>query len=111
MRAKFCIAAAFALAGLAAAAPVAKAATLSGGVVPADMREALVSVDKVAYRRCHWRRGVKRCRWYDDDDDDDRAPRRYRPEPYYERDANRIPFGTSRWWEQMEREDRAGRRR
>jgi hypothetical protein len=27
---------------------------------------------------------------------------------YYEMDANKLPFGSSRWWEQMMREGRLG---
>jgi len=27
---------------------------------------------------------------------------------YYERDANKLPYGTPRWWEEMLRENRAG---
>ena len=27
---------------------------------------------------------------------------------YYERDANKLPIGTTRWWDEMLRENRAG---
>jgi hypothetical protein len=29
--------------------------------------------------------------------------------PYYVHDANQLPFGSQRWWEQMSREGRLGR--
>ena len=34
----------------------------------------------------------------------------YRPGPYWERNANKLPYGTGIWWEQMDREGRGGRR-
>ena len=30
------------------------------------------------------------------------------PDPYIERDSNRLPFGSAIWWDQMLRENRAG---
>ena len=30
------------------------------------------------------------------------------PEPYVERDANKMRFGSAQWWEQMRREGRLG---
>ena len=32
----------------------------------------------------------------------------FKPDGHVERDANRLPFGSSLWWEQMMRESRAG---
>lgn len=34
----------------------------------------------------------------------------YAPTYYYERWADRLPYGTSSWWQQMDREQRGGRR-
>jgi hypothetical protein len=31
-----------------------------------------------------------------------------KPDGYVERDANRLPFGSALWWDQMLRENRAG---
>ena len=31
-----------------------------------------------------------------------------RPDGYVERDVNKLPFGSSLWWDQMLRENRAG---
>jgi hypothetical protein len=61
--------------------------------------------ENVAYRRCWWHRGHRHCRWYGS---------RYRgygygyygplyPEAYR--------TGSSRWWQEMDREDRGGRGR
>lgn len=33
---------------------------------------------------------------------------RYQDPGWYEHDANKLPFGSMRWWEQMRREDRLG---
>ena len=63
-----------------------------------------LGVEKVNYRRCWTRNGVTRCRWVEED----RYVRGYRARPrYQEYDANRLPYGTRRWWDQMEREERA----
>jgi hypothetical protein len=64
----------------------------------------------VAYRRCWWRHGHRHCRWYD-------APYRsegyipYRGEGYYYGPTlpEAYPVGSSRWWQEMDREDRGGR--
>ena len=64
----------------------------------------------VAYRRCWWRQGHRHCRWYD-------APYRgdgyypYRGEGYYYGPTlpEAYPVGSSRWWQEMDREDRGGR--
>jgi hypothetical protein len=39
-----------------------------------------------------------------------RAARKREPSAgtYYERDANKLPYGTWTWWEQMDREGRGG---
>jgi hypothetical protein len=66
----------------------------------------------VAYRRCWWRYGQRHCDWYG-------AP--YRGYGYYPSRGYRgyygpnlpeaYPLGSSRWWEEMDREDRGGRGR
>ena len=58
-----------------------------------------IGVQSVAGRSCWRRHGRLHCT--------SRARSR-RTSEYYERDANALPFGTSRWWEQMLRENRAG---
>jgi hypothetical protein len=58
------------------------------------------NLDPVAYRNCWWRHGVRHCRYY-------RGARSYGysgphvPEAY--------PAGSSRWWQEMDRQDRGGR--
>jgi hypothetical protein len=53
----------------------------------------------VAERHCGWQQGRRHCR-----------ARGYQRQTsdYYVRDADKLPFGTSLWWEQMLRENRAG---
>jgi hypothetical protein len=64
-----------------------------------------VGWERVALRRCWQRGGVRHCRSY-------RGVQVYRYRngngDYYEHDANRLPYGTARWWDQMLRENRAG---
>jgi hypothetical protein len=73
------------------------------GYVPAVRGEA-AGWQRVALRRCG-QRGARHCRSY-------RAGRVYGYRKgysdYYEHDADRLPYGTSRWWDQMLRENRAG---
>jgi len=64
----------------------------------------------VAYQRCWWRHGQRHCRRYD-------AP--YGGYGYYPYRGNgsyygptlpeAYPPGSSRWWQEMDREDRGGR--
>jgi hypothetical protein len=60
------------------------------------------SLDRVAYRNCWWRHGVRHCRYH-------RSGRSYGytgphlPEAY--------PTGSTRWWQEMDRQDRGGRGR
>ena len=106
MRINLSIATMFAAIGLTMMARGTDAAPISSNVQAATSTEA-TAVENAAYRRCWRRNGVTCCRWYGEG-----RLRGYRARPrYYEYDANRLPFGTSRWWEQMEREGRAGRRR
>jgi len=55
----------------------------------------------VAYRRCWWRHGHRHCKLYDGS---------YRGYGYYGPNLpEAYPTGSSRWWEEMDREDRGGR--
>jgi hypothetical protein len=64
----------------------------------------------VAYRRCWWQGGNRHCRWYG-------APYRgygsypYPGGGYYYGPTlpEAYPAGSSRWWQEMDREDRGGR--
>lgn len=70
----------------------------------AAAREASL-VDKTASRRCWWRDGQRHCvrvggsRAYG-----------YRSQgsDYYEHIPEKLPYGSSSWWDQMVRENRAG---
>jgi len=66
-----------------------------------------VGWERVALRRCWQRGGVRHCRSYR------RGPAYGYHNgngngDYYEHDADRLPFGSSRWWDEMMRENRAG---
>jgi len=64
-----------------------------------SLEEAGQRLERVAARRCWRQEGRRYCRGY-------RAQRQ--TSGYYEHDPDRLPFGTSRWWEEMLRENRAG---
>ena len=61
------------------------------------------SVSSAASRHCRWYKGQRLC-----------PPSRANPGDgfiggdYYEHDANKLPFGTERWRDQMRRENRLG---
>ena len=63
------------------------------------------SVDAIAYRRCLWRDGRRYCPPFN-------GARAYgfgsRSTDYYQHDADKLPFGTRRWRDQMRRENRLG---
>jgi len=59
-----------------------------------------VALERVAARRCWWEQGRRHCR--------PRTSARQTGDDYYVRDADKLPIGTSRWWEEMLRENRAG---
>jgi len=94
---------------------VVPAAMLAGGVLAGaaqagfelaqvgKLAQATGTVRPVAAGPCWWRRGqrvcsVRRPTW-------DGA---HMPQDYYEHDANKLPFGTERWRDQMRRENRLG---
>jgi hypothetical protein len=84
------------------ALPVGAAATASqGSPLGSDLRatSAAEHLQHVAVRHCWWQQGRRHCRG-----------RGYQPQAsdYYVHDANKLPFGSSLWWEQMLRENRAG---
>jgi hypothetical protein len=61
-------------------------------------------INEAASRRCWWHNGKRHCARYS-------RPHAYRyrnTETYEEFIAEKRPFGTSSWWEQMQRENRAG---
>jgi hypothetical protein len=63
----------------------------------ANQRDA--RLERVAARHCWLQQGRRHCR--------DRTSARQTSD-YYVRDADKLPYGTSRWWEEMLRENRAG---
>jgi hypothetical protein len=62
--------------------------------------ERLTNTHEVAYRRCWWRNGIRRCRWYDGD--------RVYGYRYYPRGPDAYPTGSTAWWREMDRENRGG---
>ena len=87
----------------------ARAAPVGGLVGDLLSRADAVGWERVALRRCWQRGGVRHCRSY-------RAERTYGyrngngngDANYYVHDADKLPFGTARWWDQMQRENRTG---
>src|SRR5262245_41817650 len=62
-------------------------------------------VDVVAYLRCIWRNGRRYCPPYNGA----RAYGYRSPSTdYYQHEADKLPFGTRRWRDQMRRENRLG---
>ena len=87
------------------AAPVAPGMTQTMAAVGARSKP-----QDVAYWRCWWQGGNRRCRQYG------AAPRGYGYYPYpgggyYYGPTlpEAYPAGSSRWWQEMDREDRGGR--
>jgi hypothetical protein len=63
------------------------------------------SMDAIAYRRCLWRDGRRYCPPYIGARVHGfRSP----SSDYYEHEADKLPFGTRRWRDQMRRENRLG---
>jgi len=58
------------------------------------------NAEPVAYRTCWWRHGVRHCRNY-------RGARFYRYSGPHLPEAYRT--GSTRWWQEMDRQDRGGR--
>jgi hypothetical protein len=86
----------------------ASSAALVGAVV-GDLvsKTDAVAWERVALRRCWQRGGARHCRSY-------RGERTYGYRngngdgDYYVHDADKLPIGTARWWDQMQREGRTG---
>jgi len=56
--------------------------------------------EEIATRRCYWLNGVRYCQLY-------RSPRAYGYDgPHY---PEAYPTGSTRWWQEMDRQDRGGR--
>jgi hypothetical protein len=84
----------------ASAAPIGTAST---GLKAAAEDHAIA--EQAAFRRCWWRKGVRHCRWYEG------SRRLRRPGGGYSvHDPDAYPIGSSRWWQEMDRENRGGRR-
>lgn len=98
------IAAVALLAGMSAAA--AHAAALPNSVIDlqASAREASL-VEETASRRCWWHNGKRHCTRVG-------ATRVYgarsQRSDYYEHIPEKLPYGSSSWWDQMVRENRGG---
>jgi hypothetical protein len=89
-------------------ATVLAAGVLAGAAHGAPVRtdagaQALSVVSPVASGPCGWRKGQWVCRAGRGTGDGARTPG-----DYYEHDANKLPFGTERWRDQMRRENRLG---
>lgn len=81
------------------AAPITSSATDSRAAV-----EETSGIDKAA-SRCWWRNGQRHCRRYREPG---ASSNRNRSSDYYEHLADKLPYGSQRWWDQMMRENRAG---
>jgi hypothetical protein len=86
------------------AAPMAPGVTQTMATVGAQSKP-----QDIAYRRCWWRQGHRHCRWYDAPNGNGYYP--YRRGGYYYGPTlpEAYPVGSSRWWQEMDREDRGGR--
>jgi hypothetical protein len=62
------------------------------------------SVSSTAARHCRWHNGQRLC----PPSRGTGAGYRFMDSDYYEHDANKLPFGTERWRDQMRRENRLG---
>jgi hypothetical protein len=87
-------------------APTAQAAPVSG----LTAEPSSPTTEKVQYRRCWWQDGYQLCDWYGAPRADygwyyDAPVYSWRPTPARPED---YPSGSRRWWDEMEREDRAG---
>ncbi|MGE3064897.1 MAG: hypothetical protein AB7K67_04885 [Hyphomicrobiaceae bacterium] len=87
------------------------AGALSANAAPAGgltgIKPATPAAQPVAYRACWWEYGVRHCEWRG-------GPRYYNGYGYgYRseggpRDPDAYRTGSSRWWREMDREDRGG---
>jgi len=88
---------------LAATGPVGGAQAGSGFAAAGKVAHASHTISPAASRSCGGRKGQRACR-------PERGPGdgAYTPGDYYDHDANKLPFGTERWRDQMRRENRLG---
>src|SRR5262245_58362953 len=88
-------------ANAAQAAPIATSAV--------DIRlatRAASSIERIASRRCWWRNGERHC--VKVGGARVRAHYRGQDSDYYEHIPEKLPYGSSSWWDQMVRENRGG---
>ena len=92
--------------GFIATAP--QAAPIAGSVV--DLRTATRAAsftDTIASRRCWWRNGQRHCVRVGGSRSQVYGARGQRSD-YYEHIPEKLPYGSSSWWDQMVRENRGG---
>src|SRR5262249_14935354 len=92
-------------------AAAARAVPAGGAVGDLVAKTDAVAWERIALRRCGQRGGARQCRSY-------RRGRTYGYRydrgsgngdgDYYVHDADKMPVGTARWWDQMQRENRTG---
>jgi hypothetical protein len=88
-------------------APTAQATSASSLALELKAATDFPAAEKIQYRRCWWENGYQVCDWYGGYYGWNYDAPAYgwrttpaRPEDY--------PTGSRRWWDEMEREDRAG---
>jgi len=85
-----------------------RAAPVASVINDLTSRADAVGWERVSLRRCWQRDGVRHCRSYRGGPvDRNRNGTGNGNSDYYEHDADRLPFGTSRWWDEMMRENRS----
>jgi len=103
MKSKLLIGAAGGAALMLAGSSVAAQPSMNGAAnVLGSVARIQSDVEQVAYRNCWWRHGVRHCRYY-------RGARSYGYSGPHLPEAYRT--GSSRWWQEMDRQDRGGRGR
>jgi hypothetical protein len=92
-------------------AAASRAAPVGGVVGDLVSKTDAVAWERVAVRRCWQRGGARHCRSYRGEQTHGyRNDNGYRNGngDYYVHDADKLPFGSARWWDQMQRENRTG---
>jgi hypothetical protein len=93
----------FSAASLALGTPAGQAAPSASLAKTMAAVGAQAKPETIAYRRCWLRNGQRYCRWYE-------SPYRGYGYRYYGPTIpEAYPTGSSRWWQEMDREDRGGR--
>src|SRR5262245_6522644 len=88
---------------LAASMPVGAAHAGAVSAAAGQFAAADAAVIRAASGPCRWRKGQLTCRAGRSTSDG-----AHTPNDYFEHDANKLPFGTERWRDQMRRENRLG---